>query len=173
MQGKAGFAARGTGYQERQQELHLERYKTPGVWPGAASSRRASSKYKERAYPDPAILSCPTPPAVPLGALQGALPWRRAVPRLSRRTPGPPRPGRGADEALRWQLVPVVVLGLPSRAGVLSLVAVPHGSQEDEPAAGPREPLLRQGRVHEGGWGPFVLRGVSGGRGERSLGRAR
>lgn len=83
--------------------------------PGLARPGAASSNDKPRTYPGPAILSCPAPPAVPLGALQGALPWRRVV-LLHYRTPGPPRPGRGADEALRRQLVPVVVLGLPSRA---------------------------------------------------------
>lgn len=35
-QGKAGFAVRGRGYQEKQQELYSKRYQTPGTGPGTA-----------------------------------------------------------------------------------------------------------------------------------------
>lgn len=115
--------------QEKQQELHLKIHQTSEAWLGAATSLSQRRHFE-----------LPAPPAVRLGALQGALPWR--LPRLSHLTPGPPRPGRGADEALRWQLVPVAVSGLPSWAGELSVVVARHGGQEDELAAGAREPLL-------------------------------
>lgn len=87
-----------------------------------------------------------SPPAVRRGALQGAL-QRPARPAHGAR-PGPPRPGRGGAEVSRWQRP---LLGLAAR--LQPGAAARHGGEEDEPAAGPRQPLLRQGRVHEGGWG--------------------